>query len=586
MSTPHDNLAEQALDNLVNQFARPLDFLRELVQNSIDAGSPRIEIRIDFRAPAQGEDTGVLQIHVDDWGEGMDEEIIDNQLTRLFSSAKEGDLTKIGKFGIGFTSIFAIQPEAVLLKTGRHGENWEILFHQNRSYQKKRIAEPIDGTKITLFKRKHPDEIKEFVDEARFILTYWCEHSNIPVTFWDRTKDHKSPKAPPTDDPFAAFSSPSPEQGSAATINRPLALDADLSLPIHTPDVEAIIGLEDEPRYGFYNAGLTLLSTQNTEALGDYRERLRAVSFKLKSNALEHTLTRDNVLQDEHWKRAMELLVASRIPLTDELLKKLSEAIRTRTDYPRWQEHLATLCRSPSLTKHVRNSADTPLFVSGLGEPLSLADIEKNARKYGIGEPLLAGKNPTLTERLFRELKIQVVEDTPASQHLLSRFSRTGVFSTTEEPPPLRSADELFVIPEVLDPSELDEGERTLTKLTKELLYQSTNRSLYVRIGNFGGIEASHTEALALNGPEEGGVFQRPSPHGTWRWLKSFLLTRTVLINRNHPLFRAQLLAATEQPWLAAAGLAAAILHEEDLEGSRAYSTLLTLAHQRIKAAQ
>ena len=35
-------------------------------------------------------------------GEGMNEEIIDHQLTRLFASGKAGDLTKIGKFGIGF----------------------------------------------------------------------------------------------------------------------------------------------------------------------------------------------------------------------------------------------------------------------------------------------------------------------------------------------------------------------------------------------------------------------------------------------------------------------------------------------------
>ena len=43
-----------------------------------------------------------LGIHVDDFGEGMDEAIIDAQLTRMFSSTKENDLTKIGKFGIGF----------------------------------------------------------------------------------------------------------------------------------------------------------------------------------------------------------------------------------------------------------------------------------------------------------------------------------------------------------------------------------------------------------------------------------------------------------------------------------------------------
>ena len=104
-------LADDALDNLVHQFARPLDFLRELVQNSIDAGTPRIEVRVRYTPAEPGDDKpGVVAIHVDDWGEGMDEAIIDSQLTRMFSSTKEDDLTKIGKFGIGFTSIFAIQP--------------------------------------------------------------------------------------------------------------------------------------------------------------------------------------------------------------------------------------------------------------------------------------------------------------------------------------------------------------------------------------------------------------------------------------------------------------------------------------------
>ena len=103
-------LAEDALDHLVHQFARPMDFIRELVQNSIDAGTPRIEVWVDWNPPKENGAPGVLEMHVDDFGEGMDEAVIDSQLTRMFSSTKEDDLTKIGKFGIGFTSIFAIHP--------------------------------------------------------------------------------------------------------------------------------------------------------------------------------------------------------------------------------------------------------------------------------------------------------------------------------------------------------------------------------------------------------------------------------------------------------------------------------------------
>ena len=158
-----EDLAAQALSNLVNQFARPLDFLRELVQNSLDAGSPRVDIWLEYMSPEQGKDEGVLSIHVDDYGDGMDEAIVDNQLTRLFASNKEDDLTKIGKFGIGFTSIFAIQPDAVLLRTGRHGESWELLFHADRSFDKVRIHEPISGTQITLYKHMEPAAVEPFV---------------------------------------------------------------------------------------------------------------------------------------------------------------------------------------------------------------------------------------------------------------------------------------------------------------------------------------------------------------------------------------------------------------------------------------
>ena len=206
----HDGrgLADEALDNLVHQFARPLDFLRELVQNSIDAGTPRIEVRVRY-TPAKPGDTkpGVVAIHVDDWGEGMDETIIDSQLTRMFSSTKEDDLTKIGKFGIGFTSIFAIQPDAVLLRTGRHGENWELIFHRDRSYDKVRIETPVDGTKITLLKHMSAERVPAFCAEARWVLSYWCEHSSVPVIFWDNTEAEEATAAD-TADPFAAFEDP------------------------------------------------------------------------------------------------------------------------------------------------------------------------------------------------------------------------------------------------------------------------------------------------------------------------------------------------------------------------------------------
>ena len=76
-----------------------------------------------------------------------------------------------------------MDPEAVLLRTGRHGEAWELLFHRDRSFDKVRLDEPVDGTRVSLYKRLAPSAVGPFVQECRWTLGYWCEHSDTPVRF-------------------------------------------------------------------------------------------------------------------------------------------------------------------------------------------------------------------------------------------------------------------------------------------------------------------------------------------------------------------------------------------------------------------
>jgi hypothetical protein len=579
MADPHDNLAEQALANLVNQFARPLDFLRELVQNSIDASSPRIEVSIDFDPPENGSPMGVTRIHVEDWGEGMDEEIIDNQLTRLFASAKEGDLTKIGKFGIGFTSIFAILPDAVLLRTGRHGENWELLFHKDRSFDKSRIDEPVDGTKITLYKRMTREELDRFVEEARFILTYWCEHSNVPISFWDRTQGTVVQEVD-ADDPFAAFESEAAATPSGPEpVNRPLDVDADLFVRVRKDDVEAVVGVASQPLYGYYNGGLTLLRTRNLDSLGHFADAMRHLVFKVKNDALEHTLTRDNVLQDSHWEKAMAVVLEGRLQLADQLIDRLAQAVDNGEDTVVWQAHLARMCDEVDIRDKVVDQGDKPMFRSVLGESVSLNTVEALARDINV---VVLGDGETPLYRALREEEDHhVIEDTTAARELLTVAAPVPLMSFQARRS-MERAEVVFVLPEILQNDQLDDQERKLVQNTEELLKKAVGWRLTVRVGDFGGPETGTTEALVLNGRPDKRVFQRPSRTGLWWWLPRFLKFRTMLINRYHPLFRAQLLASTEQPWVAAAGLASALLHTEDIEGPKVYRHVLSIAHARL----
>ena len=139
MATPEPLSVDDALDRLVNQFSDSMAFFRELIQNALDAGSEDVEVWFEHR-------DGRMVIHVDDWGEGMNREIIETRLTRLFSSSKDGDRTKIGKFGIGFVSVFAPKPKGVLVQTGRDGQYWEVFFNEDRSFYKSPLSTPIEGT--------------------------------------------------------------------------------------------------------------------------------------------------------------------------------------------------------------------------------------------------------------------------------------------------------------------------------------------------------------------------------------------------------------------------------------------------------
>jgi hypothetical protein len=263
-----------ALDELVHQFADPYAFVRELVQNAIDAGSGEIEVDVTF-APGEG-DAGVVTVHVDDFGEGMTRQIIEKKLTRLFSSSKDGDRTKIGKFGIGFVSVFGLDPEAVCVDTSREGERWRVLFHRDRSYELIKLDTPFDGTHIDVVKPATREQFAEIERRVEGALRFWCRHVGAEVRF----------RGKPIREPFDLPDAPCRVEQS--------------------DDVGRIVvghPRDNHPFCGFYNNGLTLYeSSQHFGPAAD----LGPIAFKVWSPRLEHTLTRDAVIQDAGFFRAIE----------------------------------------------------------------------------------------------------------------------------------------------------------------------------------------------------------------------------------------------------------------------------------------
>lgn len=284
---PRSRAAAQALDQLVSQFSDPLAFLRELVQNSLDAATELIEVDVYF-----DQDADCCVVRVRDTGVGMDRDIIDTKLTRLFSSSKEDDLTKIGKFGIGFVSIFAIKPQLVVLETGRDGESWRLIFNPDRSFERRQLENPVEGTTVSVFTTMKADRIEELQNGCRETVAFWCRHSEVEILF------------------------------NGKRVNQPFTLpDSTLCYHHVVEGTDAVVApcLEESGFHGYYNRGLTLLEGAGSP--------LPHVSFKLRSRYLEHTLTRDNIIHDEGYEKAMaEVSFAAYHKLPLELVQRLRKS--------------------------------------------------------------------------------------------------------------------------------------------------------------------------------------------------------------------------------------------------------------------
>lgn len=556
------DLVEEALDNLVNQFARPLDCLRELVQNSMDAGSPRVDIYVEWIEDPSDPLKGVVAIHVRDHGDGMDEAIIDQQLTRMFSSTKEGDLTKIGQFGIGFTSIFALKPAAVLLKTGRNGQSWELVFHPDRSFDKTRSDHPFEGTHITLFKEIMAEHLTQMVQECRWTLFYWCEHSDVSVFFEDRTRLNQESR-PVATDPFAAFAAPTSTASNIEQVTRALTLESELQFKHQSGQATIILGLAQEPRYSFYNSGLTLVNTQSPEVLGAWAHRMSHLSLKIKSPLLEHTLTRDNVLQDAHWEEVM----MSAAQGSEQLRSLLFSQIERCFEAKRLAHLLDFAAQETSATENKVSEAEKGqvFFPTMGGDRISWDALKTQSTQTGC---ILIGCACTQTLEHLAAAGIQVLVDGAGTRQFLTQMADFADFE-------LQAADSVYVLPSLIPTERLTSPQRQLLENTAVLLGSVLKQGPELYLGTISQDQLP-SACLAIPGPFGSGLYKlgTGSEKSWWPWGQK----HEWLINQSHPTWASYMALAAIRPHLAAAGLAQILMVEVGAHDSEDFSRLLESA--------
>jgi hypothetical protein len=349
-------MVDEVFKNLVDQFSDPFTCLRELVQNAMDAGTESIEVRARYL-----DDPGGAMLEIRDFGAGMTRDIIDTKLTRLFASDKENDLTKIGKFGIGFVSVFSLKPELVIVDTGRDGEYWRIAFDGGTDFALFTLHEPIEGTSVRLYKLMQPEEFTTFEERCRATLSTWCRHSATTISF------------------------------NGTAINCDLVVESPVRVDTRTPLGRFNVGICGAKPYtfGLYNSGLTLMEGE--------QESLPGVSFKILSNHLEHTLTRDAVIKDENYAKVMGTLEGL---VKDDLLAAVLKALQD----PDRREVVASQTRAYLGWRTGKLSASEKkmtMFCDVFGHPVSFKQLSDCAKAED--RLFLSSSAEKLAQRATRE---------------------------------------------------------------------------------------------------------------------------------------------------------------------------------------
>ncbi|MCZ7683399.1 MAG: ATP-binding protein [Sandaracinaceae bacterium] len=137
---------------------------------------------------ASDEARGTATVSVRDDGCGMGREILEEQLTVLFRSGKEGR-RKIGKFGVGFVSVLAVQPKLVAVKSSQgKGEQWTLHLHPDQTYELFRAeGGGASGTTVTLHVPMEKGALASFVEgtsarSSRGAGTSRCRSASWPAS--------------------------------------------------------------------------------------------------------------------------------------------------------------------------------------------------------------------------------------------------------------------------------------------------------------------------------------------------------------------------------------------------------------------
>ncbi|MFO8073434.1 MAG: transglutaminase domain-containing protein [Polyangia bacterium] len=259
-------------------------FLRELAQNSRDAGASRIGVATFFEG-------GDVVVSFGDDGSGMSFEHARRYLFTLYASSKEEEQRSAGRYGVGFWSVLLFAPDRISIESlTEDGESWAIVFDGAlEGHRRVDCGLNTPGTRITLRKRADRADAERTMIELERSLGRYCRYL--------RRNDKKA--------------SPLSVHLNGRRIDKKIGVAGPCWLSFRDGAVEGAVGLGDKPRVELYARGLLVWRGTSLDELrhgassskGPSHPHGLAPVYVLNGNDLSVTLDRRAVVDDRALSR-------------------------------------------------------------------------------------------------------------------------------------------------------------------------------------------------------------------------------------------------------------------------------------------
>lgn len=281
------------VEELSQQFADPEDSYRELSQNAIDSKTKKLNVFSQIENI--DDEHSQLTLTFKDFGCGMTQKERDEFFLKLFKSSKEKDKKKIGKYGIGISSIFALNLEELIVSSQSEiqGENGWMMhvkgIENSPSYKFFDKTQEESGTTITLVRKLKTTNIQNQVKKISEKISFFCERSRIPIII------------------------------NGKNITKPFDLNTEIRISKATDSLEFVIGYDGRSKHEIFNNRLKL--EEGILGINKFSENWKGVSILASSYKFKHTFSRDSVIRDDNFASAIDKIHAELPNLFLEALK-------------------------------------------------------------------------------------------------------------------------------------------------------------------------------------------------------------------------------------------------------------------------